>query len=359
VTRRARVVAAGLVLAASLPACGKKGNPLPPLRPVPGRIVDFSATRVDNRVELQFTVPAANADGTTPAAIERVEIYRATATAGATPPAAPDLIAAKYLRAELEVEPREPGAPVAPAGGLPGPPAPGDRASFVDRIGPPADASWSYVVVGVAGRGRRGVPSAMATVPLGDLPPPPESLTTSHTDATLTLSWKGGGPQYRVFGLSSATDASGAKELTPAPIAAAEYTQPVEFGRERCFVVRTVQVSGAATVEGAPSSVHCVTPVDRYPPPVPANLQTIQEGGAVTLNWTAVEAPDLAGYVVLRGDAAGERMEPLMREPVRETTFKDTTVQPGGIYTYTVYAVDNAPTPNVSQQSNRQVVTVR
>jgi len=147
--------------------------------------------------------------------------------------------------------------------------------------------------------------------------------------------------------------------LTPKPLSAAEFAIPVEFGREQCFAVRTVTVAGSTTTEGPLSPVLCTTPVDSYPPPVPSGLQVIQEGAFVTLNWTGVEAADLAGYVVLRGDGDGVTMAPLTRTPVRETTFVDRTVQPGATYTYSVYAVDSAPVPNVSGQSNRQSVTVR
>jgi hypothetical protein len=99
--------------------------------------------------------------------------------------------------------------------------------------------------------------------------------------------------------------------------------------------------------------------VDRYPPPAPTNLRAIQEGGAITLTWTPSDAADLAGYIVLRGDAGGVNMQPLLKEPVREPAYKDETARSGETYTYSVYAVDAAPTPNVSQQSDRQVVTVR
>ena len=173
------------------------------------------------------------------------------------------------------------------------------------------------------------------------------------------MSWKGAGPQFRVIGLTNASDETGGQVLTPEPISASEFTQPVELGRERCFAVRSVTVTGGATLEGPASATRCITLADTYPPPAPTNLQAIQEGNAVTLTWTGVEAADLGGYVVLRGDGAGESMQPLMREPIRETTFKDASVQPGATYTYSVYAVDSVPTPNVSQQSNRQAITVR
>ena len=61
---RTGIVPAALVLTAlAATACGKRGDPQPPLRPIPGRVADLSAHRVDDRVELRFTVPAANLDG--------------------------------------------------------------------------------------------------------------------------------------------------------------------------------------------------------------------------------------------------------------------------------------------------------
>ena len=57
---------------------------------------------------------------------------------------------------------------------------------------------------------------------------------------------------------------------------------------------------------------------------------------------------------MLRGDGATANLQPLMRTPIQETTYRDTTVAAGQTYTYAVYAVDTAPTPNVSPLSDRQ-----
>jgi hypothetical protein len=88
-------------------------------------------------------------------------------------------------------------------------------------------------------------------------------------------------------------------------------------------------------------------------------LRAIQEGSAVALVWTRVEAADLSGYIILRGDGAGENMQPLLSAPVQGTSYRDGTVQPGVTYVYAVYAVDRATPPNVSQLSARQTVSVR
>jgi hypothetical protein len=337
-------------------ACGKKGNPLPPLNIQPAHIADFSASLSGGRVTLQFTVPAANPDEPSVVAPERIEIYRVvTAPKAPIPPPAEIVDGLRALRGQIAVRQAEDPPPTTG----PSQPLPGEPASFVDVVDSDATGSWTYVAVGVTGRNRRGPPSTPITVPLASLPVAPTALTAENDETTLTLSWQGTGKAYRVFSATKPLDLTTTKLLTPKPIADARYTQPVEFGQERCFVVRTVQESGGATIEGPPSDVFCATAVDRYPPPAPSNLRAIQEGGAITLTWTPSDAPDLAGYIVLRGDVSGVNMQPLIREPVREPAFKDESARSGETYTYSVYALDTAPTPNVSQQSDRHVVTVR
>ena len=59
--------------------CGKKGPPLPPLVKLPVAPADLVAERRGNTVDLQFTVPGTNTDGTRPANVSRAEVYAITA----------------------------------------------------------------------------------------------------------------------------------------------------------------------------------------------------------------------------------------------------------------------------------------
>ena len=143
--------------------------------------------------------------------------------------------------------------------------------------------------------------------------------------------------------------------LAPQPVAATQTAVPgpVPFGEERCFVVRpTDQVAGAAVI-GPASPAGCVTPVDTFPPAAPARLVAIAGVGVVNLIWEANAEPDLAGYVVLRGEAPGGTLQALTPSPIRETTYRDQTAAPGVRYVYAVVALDRAMPPNVSGQSNR------
>ena len=94
------------MVTATLAACGQKGPPLPPLRPVPAALSDVTAERTADRITLQFTVPATNRDDSTPPAIDRVEIHALTAPEK-TPVAREQLLDAKNLVATIPVRPAD------------------------------------------------------------------------------------------------------------------------------------------------------------------------------------------------------------------------------------------------------------
>lgn len=445
-------IAASTIVAAIVSAgCGKKGPPLPPLRPVPARVADLTAVRTDGRVTLHLTIPNANADGTTPVVISRIEVYRTvtppappasatTTTAATTTPAAAPVGAAPAGRGAAPASGRttQAGAASAPttaAGGrgrAAGPAAPvastiaanpknllttvavrpapveekdtdssksestsgdtskkngaktpapkpakpltpeeaakpmsGTAITIVDEILPAALAvggARNYVVVPVAGsgHGRAGAASAVVTVALGDLPDAPPAPRLTYDEQHLTATWDPvAGEVFSVIGAATAAEIASAPPLTPEPIAAATFVQPVQFDKPVCLALRASRVTGPVRVDSSASPAACVTPVDTFPPPAPTGLQAVQEGAAVTLLWNRMDLPDLGGYIVLRGDAAGGALQPLMRTPIQDVTYRDETVRPGQAYTYAVYAVDKAPTPNVSPLSERQSLVVR
>jgi hypothetical protein len=133
----------------------------------------------------------------------------------------------------------------------------------------------------------------------------------------------------------------------------------VEFGVERCYVVRRVQMVGGIAVESAPSAPTCVTPVDTFPPNPPKSLALIAGGNGVSLLWEGNTEADLGGYLVLRGEAPGDKLSPLTKEPIAETSFLDTTARRGRTYVYRVVAVDRATPPNRSAPSEPVEETIR
>jgi hypothetical protein len=150
------------------------------------------------------------------------------------------------------------------------------------------------------------------------------------------------------------------RRRTTTPIAATTWRdEAVELGAERCYAIRTVETLGTRVIESDPSPVLCVSPTDTFPPKPPTSLAAVASEGAIGLIWDANTEPDLAGYIVLRGEAGGATMRPLMTTPITETTYRDTTTKAGVRYVYAVVAVDSASPQNVSSQSNRVEETAR
>ena len=150
------------------------------------------------------------------------------------------------------------------------------------------------------------------------------------------------------------------RRLTLTPLATTSWRdERLEYGTERCYVIRTVESTGPAAVESPPSAPTCVSPKDTFPPAAPASLAAVASEGAVSLIWEANTEADIAGYIVLRGEAPGETLAPLTPSPIKETTFRDTTAKAGVRYVYAVVAVDTATPQNVSPQSNRVEETAR
>lgn len=356
--RVARAVAAsGLILLAC--ACGRKGSPLPPLPFAPARVADPQIHRIADRVELRFTVPSANADGTTPSVLDRVEIYATSTASGAPAPTVNQILDPSHLKGRVEI--RDERAPATPPAGPDQRPAPGDVATFVDRAGTDRhglDAPvLHYVLVGIVGRARKGPPSGPFAVPLATEPPAPSGLTIVYDEERLTLTWQptARDGRYRVY---EATAEGTDSERAPlsALLDTPAFGEPVTFGAPRCLSVRAVQEGGPVLIEGPAAPPRCATPVDTFPPPTPGALVALPGDGAVELIWDAVSAKDLAGYVVLRGEGSGEKLLRLTK-PMPDLHYTDRDVTRGTTYWYAVAAEDARG--NASAPSAKQSATVR
>ena len=396
-----------IVIALATVACGKKGPPLPPLvrLPVPP---DVQANRRGSVVELAVVVPGANADGTRPANISRVEIYAIT---GSPSVSDADLLKHGTRVASLPVKsPRnpddtaEPGEPIeeveAPTGdgldqgsgttvrddltaealvpadlGADAPKRPAAPVPDGPLLGPTsAGPVRTYVGVGISTKGKRGQASRRAPVSLAPAPPPPSSPTVTYDEKTITVSWAaaggpapaGGEPEVlasRVIGpLRPALgynvyDTTTGALLTRTPVAEPRYADArIEWGAERCYGVRAVDPSNGLSVESDAREPRCVKLVDTFPPAAPKDLKAVSTEGVISLIWDASPEADLAGYIILRARAPADRLEPVVSAPVLETSFND-GVQSGARYVYAVQAVDRAG--NASPASNRVEETAR
>jgi hypothetical protein len=148
--------------------------------------------------------------------------------------------------------------------------------------------------------------------------------------------------------------------INPAPLDAMTFADSVEFNRERCYSIRAVRGTPPNVIEGDASAPNCFFPVDFFPPAPPTRLVAVADEGGISLIWEPNAEPDVAGYLVLRGEPTDATLQPLTTAPVTEARFRDTHVSAGQKYVYAVIALDSRlPFANVSAESNRVEETAR
>jgi hypothetical protein len=393
-----------LLVAGAASGCGKKGPPLAPLYLVPSAVTEISARRVDGTIRLRFALPSRNQNG--PGIdLEKVQIFAVNVPPGGQTPPNRELLTKTYLAGEISVKPPPvEGAPEPPAAAEDKRPSPGEITTFIDPMpalpivdpaaarkkkapgpapkpldparaqaalpAPPpmtsgikvADAVRVYVLRGVASNGHSGAPSARVQVPLGPAPEPPGGVVARNTEKAVVVEWLPAvaalgatAPAYNVYRSERPEEPLNAKPIGEITY---EYTAS-ESGVETCLGVRSVDAGGSTLVESSLSDLACVTPKDVFPPAPPKGLAATATPGAVQLIWDANTEADFAGYLVLRGPAPDETLQPLTPSPIRDTVYRDATATPGAEYVYAVVAVDSATPPNRSKPSELVRVTAR
>ena len=390
---------------------------MPPLLKQPSPPAEMKAERHGDSVDVQFTVPAANSDGTRPANVTRVDVYALTANRALDESEVlkhGSKIASVAVKAPLDpnqtVEPEESEDVELQGTGL----EPGARAHVEERltadVRKPVDLASDkekqkkskppvvtapregplltpvvplttrvYVGVSVTTKGKNAA-SSHAVVAMIDAPPAPAEPSVTYDEKAITVSW----PQVRVgpaagetsedvlpsrpLGVSVPTVTYNVYEvsegtppaftrLTGTPVKEPRHSDNrLAWGERRCYAVRAYLTVEDTSLEGRESPAHCVTFTDTFAPAAPTGLQAVPSEGAISLIWDANPERDIRGYIVLRGPVSAEKLEPLGADPIADTSFQDRA--PAGVrFAYAVQAVDTAG--NLSPPSARVEETAR
>ncbi len=206
------------------------------------------------------------------------------------------------------------------------------------------DGTFTYQVYAVDKAGNISDPSAAVQVTVDNRAP----------HAVITLPADGSSFDGSVYVLATTPDTDVARvqlqykstassvwtDLGPADTAAPWETDWAPGALARgAYQLRAVATDRGNRTDPAPAAI-TVTYADLTPPPAPLGLSAHVDGGDVTLAWTAVSDPGLAGYHVERANADGS-VERLTPAPVTAVTFLDSGVA-DGVYGYHVLSVDAA-----------------
>jgi hypothetical protein len=340
-----------------LGGCGAPGEPTPPSPPVPAPINDLSAHQQGSGVQLIFTLPVRTIAGERLPEPPAVEIFRGSLK----PNGSPD-------NQSFQLVYTIPGA-LADVYAVNG------KIQFTDPL--PADdlrvhpgSSYAYRVRSRAAKKKDSADSNTVIAKVYPVAGKIASLDVQVTQNAIELSWPPPSPNiaggagetltgYHIYRgeldtaapLPPANDLSQAKWKSPpillAPVQTNSYPDTLfDFGKTYVYQVRSLVIADGNPIESDDSRPAIVTPRDVFPPAPPQNLVAAEipgaDGAAIDLSWSISLESDLAGYRVYRSEKQGERGRPLQVELLLTPAYRDTSVQSGHRYWYTITAVDRA-----------------
>jgi len=326
---------------AALMGCGMPGAPQPPSLELPRTVQNLTAVRKGDQVTLSWTAPRDTTDhkrikhlGATRIcrAVDQVAVAECVETVGTlSPERTPPMAAAMFTDTLPEK---------------------------LQNAHPLGLASYAVEVENT--RGRSAGLSNQVTVPLAPTLPPPSRLAARVTAPGVEITAtgdRGSTPgelsSYHLYrrlqGSKVETDlgATTSNEETGNAYSLHFLDSNAEWEKTYLYKVAALTVEPVhgqdEWVEGADSAEIEVFVHDVFPPAVPVGLQAVSAGTAqqlfIDLSWMPDTESDLAGYNVYRHEQGTAPLK-INSELVKAPTYRDTAVQPGHRYFYSVDAVD-------------------
>lgn len=342
------------LLISSLPACGKKGPPLPPESFVPAQVSGFRAQGKGESLILSWTIPKKNNDGSALGDLAGFKLYQKKSGEGChtCPSEFP-------LYADIDIE-----APDHSADAV----IKGKRLIFTLREMEPG-LSYDFKVAPYNKSGYFGEFSEVITLNWTSPPAPPSGIKGIAGDRSVTLSWlpspdkanEGSTDEGFAGYLVYRADTPGVYPKSPrnaVPVETESYTDlGLENDRPYYYVVRSAIKDGQTLTEGAPSEEIALASKDNVPPLPPEGLSVVPTKAGVRVFWDSSEEPDLFGYNLYRREKGKKAAIKLNDAPLAEVYYTDTNVISGKIYYYFITALDRAAARNESE-ATEEVSTI-
>ncbi len=347
---RIRGVAAVLLTAAAAlsgSGCAKISEPQPPVVRLPKPAIDLAVRQISDSLVLTVSEPTQNTDGAPATSFRKMQVLRVSESLR-TGEILPSLPEDQFLERADQVL-------LIPST---------DFSNYLrDQTFIIQDRSLSskglqvyshvfrYAVRFINNKNRSAGLSNQASIAPVAIPPPPEGLSAQVTEDFIRLSWPApsentdGSKPPRIVGYNVyRSDESGKLPTIPLnqkPVQKPEFEdRNFQFDKTYYYAVGTVGSLQNPYAESLPSNILTVISRDVFPPAPPRDFNAILEGGGVILLWTPSAASDVAGYRLYRQERGATTRQLLQNELITGLSFRDTHVEPGKGYVYSLQAVD-------------------
>ena len=353
-----------------LTACANIGPPEPPSLNLPKPPSDLRAARKGNSVTLSWTIPTVTTDRQNLRRVGPTSICRGLVTelkecgVPVGQATAEELTGSTKQKKTIGKKSSGPKVSESYTDHLPGTLLSDNPASYL---------IYTVEVLNTDGRGA-GL-SNQVQVSLVRTPSPPPDLSAHVTANGVVLSWTNEAPAQTEPGLRYFYRVYRRQEDGSQPTPVAELpadTEPtlaftdstIEWQKTYEYFVEAVTVATGASktelqVPGEDSAEVKVFANDTFPPAVPSGLQAAYSGPGqqpyIDLIWAPDVDTDLAGYNVYRSEA-GAAPTKINSELIKAPVFKDTQVEPGKTYVYSVSAVDTRGNESAHSEPTSETV---
>lgn len=321
--------------------CGKKGAPLPPLVRIPAKVGDLGWVQVGERVRLDFTLPAENVDGTKPAEIGSIILFRKIEGLDKETKGIKTITIGEGISILAN-----------------------DKLSIYDENIPKeiikSGAEIKYYVVISSKKNRDAGLSNEAVVKIGKAIDKPIGLQHNVREDRIEIFWdyskeKNLGIKFVVCKGNDRNDLLNYTCIDEA-IEETRYEDPeVVEGKKVYYYVKAVDKERKR--ESEISDILEVEYWDTFAPQSPVGVVFFITEEGVVLNWNPVESDDLEGYKIYKRKLGSKDFVLITAKPLKMLTYKDKDVVDGDVYEYYITSVDDATPPNESKPS--QVIVVK
>lgn len=344
---RFRLLPLVVLLVTMLSACGKIGDPLPPIPRAPLIIDDLKVAQEGGRIVLRF--PLVRSGQTRE--IDRVDVYRLIES-GTDPAGLPVEVFAGRASIIASI----------PASQIP---LTRSAATYVDPLELGSivrGVRYRYAVRTVNRNGAAADLSNYAMItPLSDVAAPPVGIRANQTEREIIVTWQapplnanGTSPVnlsgYNIYRRTAGNDAPPAR-LNRDPITETSFSdRAFQFGLSYEYQVRAISqppgmagVEKSVAIESDESQLLLHQARDSFAPAAPTSVTIASVNRIVSLFWPLNTETDIAGYHIYRADeenAPPTEWRRLDTQLHLTGSWRDNRVTVGKTYFYRVTAVD-------------------